>query len=132
MKINWKLRFKNKAVLTSLLSAVLLFVKQVTEIFGIDVSTQLEQVSGVVGAILMLLTGLGILVDPTTKGVSDTGIAHTYDEPRNQHKDPVVFKDADNIRTPEMFDTTQPFTDDSDDVVFDVNQYDANEKERGL
>ncbi|EJA1954799.1 phage holin [Staphylococcus pseudintermedius] len=132
MKINWKLRFKNKTVLTGLLSAVLLFVKQVTEIFGIDLSTQLEQVSGVIGAILMLLTGLGIIVDPTTQGVSDTGIAHTYDEPRNQHKDPVVFKDTDNTRTPKTFDTAQPFTDDSDDVVFDVNQYDANEKERGL
>ncbi|MCE5541747.1 phage holin [Staphylococcus felis] len=132
MKINWKLRFKNKAVLTGLLSAVLLFVKQVTEIFGIDLSTQLEQVSGVVGAVLMLLTGLGILIDPTTQGVSDTGIAHTYDEPRDQYRDPVVFKGADNTRAPETFDTSQPFTDDSDDVVFDVNQYDANEKERGL
>lgn len=118
--------------MTGLLSAVLLFVKQVTEIFGIDLSTQLEQVSGVIGAFLMLLTGLGILVDPTTQGVSDTGIANTYDEPRDQHRDPVVFKDADNTRAPETFDTSQPFTDDSDDVVFDVNQYDANEKERGL
>lgn len=83
MKINWKLRFQNKAVLTGLVGAVLLFIKQVTELFGIDLSTQLEQVSGIIGAILTLLAGLGIITDPTTKGVSDTGIVQTYQKPRD-------------------------------------------------
>ncbi|REB90413.1 phage holin, partial [Staphylococcus pseudintermedius] len=100
-----------------------LFVKQVTVIFGIDVSPQLEHFSGVVGALLLLLTGLGILVDPTSKGVSDTGIPHTYDEPRHQHKHPVAWKDADNTRTHERLHTTQTFTADSADVVCDGNQY---------
>ncbi|RIM18694.1 phage holin, partial [Staphylococcus chromogenes] len=83
MDINWKLRFQNKAVLTGLVGAVLLFVKQVTELFGFDLSTQLEQVSGIVGAILTLLAGLGVITDPTTKGVSDTGIVQTYQQPRD-------------------------------------------------
>lgn len=83
MNINWKLRFQNKAVLTGLVGAVLLFVKQVTELFGIDLSTQLEQISGVIGAILTLLAGLGVITDPTTKGVSDTGIVQTYQKPRD-------------------------------------------------
>lgn len=31
----------------------------------------------------MLLAGLGIITDPTTKGVADTGIAQTYQKPRD-------------------------------------------------
>lgn len=83
MNINWKLRFQNKAVLTGLVGAVLLFVKQVTELFGFDLSVQLEQISGIIGAILTLLAGLGVITDPTSKGVSDSGIVQTYQKPRD-------------------------------------------------
>lgn len=50
MDINWKLRFKNKAVLTGLVGALLLFIKQVTDLFGLDLSTQLNQASAIIGA----------------------------------------------------------------------------------
>ena len=36
MKINWKNRFKNGATLSGLISLLLLLIKQVTEMFGID------------------------------------------------------------------------------------------------
>ncbi len=68
MNINWKLRFQNKAVLTGLVGAVLLFVKQVTELLGFDLSAQLEQISGIIGAVLTLLAGIGVITDPTSKG----------------------------------------------------------------
>lgn len=45
MDINWKLRFKNKAVLTGLVGALLLFIKQVTDLFGLDLSTQLNKLA---------------------------------------------------------------------------------------
>ncbi|EUG43599.1 TPA: phage holin, partial [Staphylococcus aureus] len=83
MDINWKLRFKNKAVLTSLVGALLLFIKQVTDLFGLDLSTQLNQASAIIGAILTLLTGIGVITDPTSKGVSDSSIAQTYQAPRD-------------------------------------------------
>ncbi len=85
MKINMKLRFKNKTVLTGLVGAVLLFVKQVTELFGLDLSTQLEQVSALAGTIITLLVGLGVIVDPTTKGVKDSGIVKLYAKPRDSN-----------------------------------------------
>ncbi|MGS5802081.1 phage holin [Staphylococcus aureus] len=47
--MNWKLRFKNKTTLTALIGAVFLFVKQISEIFGFDISGQLEQLSGIIG-----------------------------------------------------------------------------------
>ena len=95
MKINWKLRLKNKTVLAGIVSAILLFIKQLTELFGIDIGNQLEQVSGVIGSVLALLTGLGVLVDPTTKGASDSGISKTYDKPRDENIDPVEYQRKD-------------------------------------
>lgn len=116
--MNWKLRFKNKAVLTGIVSAILLFVKQITDIFGIDINTQLEQVSGVLGALLALLTGLGVITDPTTRGVSDSGIAQTYDKPRDEQVDPVEYQSEGNTFTPKEYDTREDFSDDSDEVEF--------------
>ncbi|MBJ6141327.1 phage holin [Staphylococcus aureus] len=133
MEINWKLRFKNKAVLTGLIGALLLFIKQVTDLFGFDLSTQLNQASAIIGAILTLLTGIGVITDPTSKGVSDSSIAQTYQMPRDssEEEQQVTWKSSqDSSLTPELsakapkeYDTSQPFTDASNDVGFDVNEY---------
>lgn len=133
MDINWKLRFKNKAVLTGLVGALLLFIKQITDLFGLDLSTQLNQASAIIGAILTLLTGIGVITDPTSKGVSDSSIVQTYQAPRDSKKEEqqVTWKSSqDSSLTPELsakgpkeYDTSQPFTDASNDVGFDVNEY---------
>lgn len=135
MKINWKLRLKNKTVLAGIVSAILLFIKQLTELFGIDIGNQLEQISGVLGSILALLTGLGVLVDPTTQGASDSGISKTYTKPRNENVDPVEYqknevnlKEQVGIMNPQVYDTSEPFTDDSDEVTFDVAEYEDDEE----
>lgn len=134
MDINRKLRFQNKAVLTGLVSAVLLFVKQVTELFGFDLSEQLEQISGIIGAILTLLAGIGVITDPTSKGVSDSGIAKTYQQPRDSTNPDefVEWQGVNSEMTPDKsekelvtFDTSLPFTDDSDNVRYDVNEYES-------
>ena len=83
--MNWKLRFKNKTTLTALIGAVFLFVKQISEIFGFDISGQLEQLSGIIGGILTILVSLGIIVDGTTKGIKDSGIVQTYTKPRDSN-----------------------------------------------
>ena len=67
MKINWKNRFKNGATLSGLISLLLLLIKQVTEMFGIDLSHQLTQISGIIGTILAILTGLGLITNLTQK-----------------------------------------------------------------
>ncbi|WP_200959708.1 phage holin [Staphylococcus simulans] len=83
--MNWKLRIKNKTVLTGIIGALLLFIKQVTELFGLDLSTQLEQLSALAGTIITLLVGLGVIVDPTSKGIKDSGIVQTYTKPRDSN-----------------------------------------------
>ena len=134
--MNFILRLKNKATLTAIVGAVLLFIKQITEAFGIDLSSQLEQISGLVGAVITLLVGLGVVTDPTSKGVKDSGIAKTYNKPRDENKNPVEYQKEDNTEiaperqelTPKEYDTSEPFTDDSDEVEFDVADYEYDEE----
>ena len=135
--MNFILRLKNKATLTALVGAILLFIKQITEAFGVDLSEQIEQVSGLIGAIITFLVGIGVVTDPTTVGVKDSGIVQTYTNPRDENVDPVEYQktvDDDSVTperkelTPQEFDTSQPFTDDSDEVVFDVAEYEYDEE----
>lgn len=121
MKINWKNRFKNGATLSGLISLLLLLVKQVTEMFGIDLSHQLTQISGIIGTILAILTGLGLITNPNTKGLSDAGIDLELNKPRNQETHPVQFKSESGAVKPEVFDTNEPFTDDSDEEEFEFD-----------
>ena len=90
--MNFILRLKNKATLTAIVGAILLFIKQITEAFGVDLSEQIEQVSGLIGAIITFLVGIGVVTDPTTKGVKDSGITKTYTKPRDENVDPVEYQ----------------------------------------
>lgn len=139
--MNFILRLKNKATLTALVGAILIFIKQITEAFGIDLSEQIEQVSGLIGAIITFLVGIGVVTDPTTKGVKDSGITKTYTKPRDENIDPVEYqnnkhdvsenediKQQIGIMTPQEYDTSQPFTDDTDEVTFDVADYEYDEE----
>src|SRR5699024_4306041 len=90
--MNFILRLKNKATLTAIVGAILLFIKQITEAFGIDLSAQIEQVSGLIGAVITLLVGIGVVTDPTTVGVKDSGITKTYAKPRDENENPVEYQ----------------------------------------
>lgn len=119
MKINWSNRLKNGATLSALIGTLFLLAKQITEIFGVDISHQLEVASGIIGTVLTLLAGLGIITNPNTKGVADAGIDLDLSKPRNEETHPVEFKSDSNIPnklTPQNYDTSQPFSDDSDEV----------------
>lgn len=81
--INWKVRIKNKMFWLALIPAILILVQTVCALFGIDidisgVSTKLLDIVNAVFAVLVIL---GIVTDPTTKGVSDSERALTYTEP---------------------------------------------------
>ena len=67
-------------------------LQQITEAFGVDLSAQIEQVNGLIGAIITLLVGIGVVTDPTTKGVKDSGITKTYAKPRDENVDPVEYQ----------------------------------------
>lgn len=81
MNINWKLRFKNKATLLTLILAIVAFVYQILGIVGVTVPISQDQVTQIIGLVINVLVGLGIVVDPTTAGVGDSNSALAYTEP---------------------------------------------------
>ena len=83
MKLNWKVRLKNKAFWLALIPALALVVQSVAALFGyaIDLTTMVGKVQAVVNAVFALLVILGIVVDPTTEGIEDSNRAMGYVEP---------------------------------------------------
>ena len=84
MKINWKVRAKNKTFWLALIPALLLLVSQVLALFGVsfDYSQLSEQLTNIVSTVFVILALIGIVVDPTTKGVNDSKQALKYDDPK--------------------------------------------------
>lgn len=82
--INWTVRFKNKTFWLALIPAVLLFIQAVAKVFGfeLDFGELGNNLTAVVNTIFALLAVLGVVVDPTTKGTSDSEQAMTYGEPK--------------------------------------------------
>ena len=81
MKINWKVRLRNKTWVASLLALVVTFVYNILAAFEIVPAVSEEWVMGIISTVLTLLTALGVLIDPTTPGTSDSDRAMLYDEP---------------------------------------------------
>ncbi|GEQ01505.1 hypothetical protein SAR03_25420 [Staphylococcus arlettae] len=90
--INWKVRFKKKSFWVAIVSAIVLFINNITQAIGIDYTGQLEQFSNGVNGLLALLVTFGVINDPTTKGLKDSGIAKTYSKPRDENIDPVKYQ----------------------------------------
>ena len=82
--INWKVRIKNKAFWTFIIPAVLLLIQAIAELFGytIDLTLVGEKMINVVNALFVVLVGIGIVNDPTTKGITDSKNAMTYIAPK--------------------------------------------------
>lgn len=78
MKINIKQRFKNKTFVVSLITLVLATVYQILGMFEIVPKVSEDTLTSGLMLVVNLLSALGILVDPTTEGLSDSKRALTY------------------------------------------------------
>ena len=81
MKLNWKVRFKNKTWLTMFISLIVGFVFNMLKLFDIVPAFSENLVMNIVGQVLTFLGLIGVIVDPTTAGIEDSNRAMTYDEP---------------------------------------------------
>lgn len=81
MKINWKVRFRNKAFLLTFIPFVLSFIYQLLSIFNIFPKVTENTVLYLITQLINALALLGIIVDGTTEGLSDSERALTYDKP---------------------------------------------------
>lgn len=83
MKINWKVRFKNKTFWLTAMPALIVLIGFVLKIFNIEIDVDLltAEAESIVYAVFALLSAIGVVVDPTTEGVTDSARALTYEEP---------------------------------------------------
>jgi len=81
MKINWKVRFKNKVWLGMFLSLIIGFVFNMLKMFDVYPPMTENQILNIVNQALTFLGLIGVLVDPTTDGVGDSARAMSYEEP---------------------------------------------------
>lgn len=88
MKMNWKVRFKNKTWLSLFLSLIIGFVFNMLKMFDVYPVVTENQVATIVSQVLTLLGLLGVLVDPTTAGIGDSERAMSYNEPWVDNVDP--------------------------------------------
>ena len=81
--MNWKVRIKNKIFWMTIIPAILLLVRQVLLLFGIDFDfTDIQdKILGIVESVFAILAILGIVTDLTTAGVGDSNRAMTYTKP---------------------------------------------------
>lgn len=89
MKINWKVRIKNKNFWLTVIPAALLLVQVVLAVFGvtIDIGDVGNKLIAVVNAAFAVLAILGIVTDPTTANFSDSSQAMTYDTPKKDDRE---------------------------------------------
>lgn len=82
MKINWKVRLKNPAFWLTLIPATVTFAYTVLALCGIVPSISEDVIINGAAAIITGLSTLGVLVDPTTAGLSDSELAMSYEAPK--------------------------------------------------
>ena len=81
MKINWKVRFKNKVWLGSFLSLVIGFIYSLLALFDVFPAVTQNLVVQLLNQVLTFLGLIGVIVDPTTAGLGDSERALGYEEP---------------------------------------------------
>ena len=81
MKINFKVRAKNPVFWLTVIPAVVTLVYTILGAFDVVPSLSQDVVVNIVTTLISALTTVGVLVDPTTKGVGDSERALEYDKP---------------------------------------------------
>ena len=82
MRINWKVRFKNKTWLVTFLLAVLAFIYQIFGMFDIVPPVTQDMATQLIAAVINILVAVGVVIDPTTAGAGDSQQALKYNEPK--------------------------------------------------
>ena len=81
MKLNLKVRFRNKTWLFMFLSLIVGFVYSMLALFDIFPQVTQNLVVQLLNQVLTFLGLIGVIVDPTTAGIGDSERAMTYVEP---------------------------------------------------
>lgn len=82
MKINWRVRIKSKVFWVSVIPLVLVLVQQVLGWFSVTIpaDTINREALDMINSVFLLLGVLGVVNDPTTKGVNDSELVQNRKE----------------------------------------------------
>lgn len=86
MRINWKVRFKNKVWLGSFLSLVIGFIYSLLALFDVFPAVTQNLVVQLLNQLLTFLGLIGVIVDPTTAGLEDSDRAMGYEDPWDDNR----------------------------------------------
>ena len=86
MKLNWKVRFKNKVWLGSFLSLLIGFAYSLLALFDVFPQVTESVVLQLLNQLLTFLGLIGVIVDPTTAGLEDSDRAMRYEEPWDDNR----------------------------------------------
>ena len=78
MKINWKVRLRNKTWLASVLALIVSFAYDLLAMLDVVPPLSEDWLMSLLQTILTLLTALGVVIDPTTDGAADSDTAMGY------------------------------------------------------
>jgi phi LC3 family holin len=78
MKLNFKARIKNKTFIISVIALVLSFLYKLLSIADIVPAVSENELLELCGLAVNILALAGVVVDPTTKGISDSERAMSY------------------------------------------------------
>lgn len=72
--MNWKIRIQNKMFWLALIPALALVITSVADVFGytVDLTEGTAKLASVIEAVFALLAVVGVVTDPTTKGIGDS------------------------------------------------------------
>ena len=78
MKINWKVRLRNKTWLASVLALIVSFAYDLLAMVDVVPPLSEDWLMSLMQTLLTLLTALGVVIDPTTDGAADSDRAMGY------------------------------------------------------
>ena len=84
MRINWKLRLKNKVTLLSAVLLLLDIIYNILTMCGLTPPLSESDVASVCERVIEFLAIIGIVTDPTTAGIGDSYRAMAYDAPKGK------------------------------------------------
>ena len=80
--INWKVRLQSGSWWLGVISAIVVAIFSIMEISGVKLSVTADEIINIATLILMIPAAIGITTDPTTKGLSDSLQAMSYEKPK--------------------------------------------------
>lgn len=81
MKVNWKVRFRNRTWITTFICTVISLIYIILDLFGVIPEMSETAALHLATLVLTLLSLIGVVIDPTTEGIGDSERAQGYSVP---------------------------------------------------